>query len=78
MKHATALSPGDTFEVTVADGSIYATVDSIRTSERATHDRHHHRNRAEKVSDLTFSRSHGGLDATVTTLESNSLELEEA
>ena len=35
VKHASALSPGDTFEVTVADGSIYATVDSIRASERS-------------------------------------------
>ena len=34
VKHATALSPGDTFEVTVADGRICATVDSIRASER--------------------------------------------
>lgn len=35
VKHASALSPGDTFEVTVADGSICATVDSIRASERS-------------------------------------------
>ena len=35
VKHASALSPGDTFEVTVADGSICATVDSIHASERS-------------------------------------------